>query len=358
MTKPEILFVCRKQFGYSIDNYYHCKYLREYFRITFISPDVGWEKELLEEVLTEYVVFKKNKIINNLRFYYRVIDLIKKRPFELIYLNRSFLFFFFKIFNPSKIFIYDIRSGIISNSYLKRIFRIFLIKLDLLIYKNITIISDNLAKQLNIKKYHLLPLGAEKFNLPVRKFDEIKLVYVGSFNSRNIEETIEGFSLFVKDLSFFSNISYDIYGFGNAETLKRINDAILVNNLSKSVFLHEKILHKDLPFILKKYNVGVSYVPITPFFNVQPPTKTFEYLFAGMPVIATNTAENGKIITEENGVLILDNPVSFKNGLITISRRIAESHFDSEKIIRSCLPHSWENIVVNNFKQYIESLLE
>ncbi|NLM68362.1 MAG: glycosyltransferase family 4 protein [Enterococcus sp.] len=355
--RPKILFVCRKQFGYSIDNYFHCKYLRRYFDITYISPDVGWERVFLEGVLTEYVEFKKNKILNNLDFYLKIVLSIKKRAFELIYLNRSFFFFIFKILNPSKIFIYDIRSGIITLSSLKRYFKTSLIKLDLFFYKNVTVISDNLAKQLGIKNYHLLPLGAEEFNLPARNFNDIKLVYVGSFNNRNIEDTIEGFGLFLKDIEDPPKISYHIYGFGNLESEKKIHNAITGKGLQNFVFFHGKILHKDLPLILAKYNVGVSYIPITLYFDAQPPTKTFEYLLAGMPVIATRTIENEKIINEANGVLIQDNPEAFKDGLNNICRKIAANHFNSDKIIRNCLPYSWENIVVGNFKPYLESLL-
>lgn len=355
--KPPLLFVCRKQFGYSIDNYYHCKYLRRYFDITYISPDVGWERICLNGVLTEYIEFKKNRIINNLIFYFKVILSIKERPFELIYLNRSFLFFIFKIFNPSKIYIYDIRSGVIAFSRLKRIFKTSLIKLDLFFFKNVTIISDNLANQLNIKNYHLLPLGAEEFNLPEKEFNDIKLVYIGSFNNRNIEDTIEGFSLFLKDFKGSLQISYHIYGFGSPESEKKIQNSITENGLQNLVFFHGKILHRDLPAILSKHNVGVSYIPITLFFNAQPPTKTFEYLFAGMPVIATRTTENEKIINEINGVLILDSPQAFSDGLHNICKKIMEKHFNSGKIIRGCLPYSWENIVVGNFKPYLESLL-
>jgi len=112
-----------------------------------------------------------------------------------------------------------------------------------------------------------------------------------------------------------------------------------------------------LHLILSKHNVGVSYVPITPYFDVQPPTKTFEYLLAGMPVIATRTKENEKVINEYNGVLIDDTPEDFRNGLALLYERISANKFTSSRIIESSESYTWERIVRNNFKLYIESLL-
>lgn len=357
MDHPSILYVCRKQFGYSIDNYYHCKYLKEYYNITYLSPDVGWERISIEGVDTVYCSFRRNRIINNLRFYIKALHLIKKKKYRLIILNSSKLFFIFKILNPRKLFIYDIRSGMVYSLAIKRSFYTLLKKFEILFFRNITVISESLAKELKIRKYHILPIGAEKFNMPFKTFEELKLVYVGSFNNRRIEETVEGFALFLKDYNGSKKISYHIYGFGDPASEYKIVQSIKENSLSEIVFFHGKALHRDLPEILNEFNVGISYVPITPYYDFQPPTKTFEYLLAGMPVIATRTRENGKVINHYNGILINDTAEDFRKGLKSIYEEIDKGSFSSAKIREDSGDYAWEKIVNGNFKDYIDSLL-
>ncbi len=48
-------------------------------------------------------------------------------------------------------------------------------------------------------------------------------------------------------------------------------------------------------------NKGVSYITKTNCCDVQPPTKTFEYLLSGMPSIATATQEKRRAVSSGNG---------------------------------------------------------
>lgn len=109
----------------------------------------------------------------------------------------------------------------------------------------------------------------------------------------------------------------------------------------------------------KKYsrcNVGVSYIPQTAYYDHQPPTKTFEYLLAGMPVLATSTTENKKVINETNGILIQDNPDSFSKGLAILSDRLPS--FDSLKIRKNSLAYSWQFIINEIMVPYLKKLID
>jgi glycosyltransferase involved in cell wall biosynthesis len=357
-TKPKILFICRKQFGYSVDNYYHCKYLSEEFDITYLSPDVGWEKINIEKVTAKYQHFGSNRVYNNITFYIKAIFEIENGRYDLVILNRSYLFFIFALFNPGQKFTYDIRSGVVSPSFIKRHFYTWLIKLDLLFYKNITVISESLAKKLRLRIYHVLPLGADSFNLPPKDFKNLSFVYTGTFNNRNIHQTIQGFSLFLKGRLDQNRYSYHIYGFGAPENELLIKKYIEDFQLNNHVFLHGRYAPKDLSSILMMHNIGVSYVPVTSYFNVQPPTKTFEYLLAGMPVIATNTFENKKVINEKNGILTDDNAQSFCDAMNVITERINNSGFNSYEIVQSSSRYSWKFIVKEIFAKQIHSFLQ
>ncbi len=97
----------------------------------------------------------------------------------------------------------------------------------------------------------------------------------------------------------------------------------------------------------------MSYIPVKPWYDFQPATKTYEYLLSGIPVIATNTYENRQVINEKNGVLIDDNPESFAIGLEKMYNNI--NCFDQNIIIRSVQDHEWQNIALR-LKNYLNTM--
>jgi glycosyltransferase involved in cell wall biosynthesis len=124
--------------------------------------------------------------------------------------------------------------------------------------------------------------------------------------------------------------------------MRRIREA----GLEDVIRLPGYVPHEQLRPFLEQCNLGVSYVPITTYFDHQPPTKTFEYLLAGIPVIATGTAANRQVVNETNGILVSDNPDAFYQGLCEfLDRRAA---YDADSIRRGLLSYSWENIMLHN----------
>jgi len=116
-------------------------------------------------------------------------------------------------------------------------------------------------------------------------------------------------------------------------------------------------IHNDqLNTYFEKANIGVSYVPITPYYTHQPPTKTYEYLLSGLPVLATATIENAKIIDDSCGVLIQDNEEDIERGLFSMVKQL--KNFNSEKIREVCGGKSWLNITQSNLMPYLKSILK
>jgi glycosyltransferase involved in cell wall biosynthesis len=150
------------------------------------------------------------------------------------------------------------------------------------------------------------------------------------------------------------DISYTIIGDGPKNESDELKELIEKLNLKEFVTIIGKLLHCQLKEYFDRSNIGVSYIPLRTYFDKQPPTKTFEYLLSGMPVIATKTTANSKIINPETGVLIGDRPIDFHEGLITLYRN--RNHYDSQKIRKLNLKHTWENIVRNNLKVYLDGL--
>jgi len=113
--------------------------------------------------------------------------------------------------------------------------------------------------------------------------------------------------------------------------------------MNNVITLYGRIPHFELQPFFDKCNIGVSYIPMTEYYEFQPPTETFEYILSGMVCIATDTNENRLLISKENGVLCEDNPESFANALDYVYYN--RQNYNSETIRNSLKDYTWENIV-------------
>ena len=100
---------------------------------------------------------------------------------------------------------------------------------------------------------------------------------------------------------------------------------------------------------LLKYDIGLSYVPMIDMFDCQPPTKTFEYLMAGLPVLATSTYENKLIVSSSNGWLCDTNIQSINLAFDNIKNS------DISKLLprRGMSIHTWDSIFDNYYSDLI-----
>jgi len=218
------------------------------------------------------------------------------------------------------------------------------------------VISSNLAKRLGLlgPKVHILPLGADVISPTDKEFDTLRLIYVGTLHNRRIDDTIIGFHRFFLEFHDRIQCTYKIIGSGyrgEEEDLRRLVRRL---DLQSVVEVLGRIPHEELRPYFDASNVGIAYIPITKMYDVQPPTKTFEYLLSGMAIIATSTTENMRLVNMKNGVLVEDNAESFCAGLKQIYER--RKGFDSSSIRDEGRPYMWKTIVENNLHPYLERL--
>jgi len=341
--RKKILIINKSQFGYLTDYYKYCEYLRDEFDVTYLCFDVGNKKLQMENVNIKYVSNKGIKLIRGIRF---VINAFSQAlTFNgIIFINYFENCQLLKILLPWKKMILDIRSLSINPNNKIRAIQNKKIKKATKYFNFTTIISEGLRKQINldIKKSEILPLGADAISTTKKNFgNSIHLLYVGTLNGRNINQTIEGLSIFMKRNPEITNISYHIVGDGKElPELKKIVSEIGLNNV---ITLYGRIPHFELQPFFDKCNIGGSYIPMTEYYAFQPPTKTFEYILSGMVCIATDTNENRLLISKENGVLCEDNPESFANALDYVYYN--RQNYNSETIRNSLKDYTWENIV-------------
>ncbi|MGV8984101.1 glycosyltransferase [Clostridium sp.] len=362
----KILILSNMQFGYLVDTLKYCEYLGDIYKIGVVCVDDGLPKVVKDNIQVEY--------IKNDNKYMKRINFIKSTKAVADKFNPDVIFFDYfrgcsivKLFLGNK-FVYnvDIRTGSINTNYIKRKIMNFLLKVECSIFKNVSIISKGLQQQIGIrtKTVHWLPLGgdlsSEGGKLPVEKSKRknYKAVYVGTLFRRNIGQTVVGIKYFVEKYTDEDyDITYDIIGGSHiSEDEELIKKYIYDLGLSDIIRFHGRLDHNSAMGIVSKADIGISYIPITKYFNFQPPTKTFEYLLAGLPCLATNTFENAQIVKEVNGVIIKDNPEDFCHGLYKIINNY--ENYNSCEIVKSVEDYTWENIVLNNLQPYINSIIK
>lgn len=349
--KPKLLFVNQSQYGYHINYFNYCRFLKKNFEITYICWDYSFTKILENDVNIKYVSRNGNIFIRNMRFINEVLKLNNASLFNYVFIKYfrgcAVLSFLGK---KNQIMHLDIVTGSVSRNIIARMIYNFMIRTESIFFMNISVISEGLKRYLKIsEKAIILPLGANELLVNRKIQHKACLIYIGTLNKRQIEDTVEGLGVFIKKFPQ-ADVHYIIIGKGWGDEIQKIKSLISKYNLSKKVELPGYIPYYELKQYFEKANVGISYIPLKPWYEYQPATKTFEYLLSGMPVIATNTYENRKIINKKNGFLINDNSTSFAECLESIYDNL--NGFNESEIKKTVEDYKWE-IIISNLEEYI-----
>jgi glycosyltransferase involved in cell wall biosynthesis len=343
----KILIISREQFGYHTDVFKWCEYLRDEYNVEVITFD-GKPKVMLENVKVHYVSNSGNRTIRGLRYVLTCL-------WHILFFNGIILVCYFKECRilkrcfPWKKMLLDIRTlNVDSNEEIRK-------KEDALIkkateqYDFVTIISDGTRKKIALSKVKsaILPLGADVVSTVDKNFDSIRMLYVGTLFNRDIHKTIQGLAIAIKNNNSLK-IHYDIIGNSPGGELLELQKLVKECGIEGYVTFHGYIQHSRLKDFFDKCNVGISFVPMTEFYEYQPVTKSFEYILSGLYTIGTATYCNKEIITDENGILINDTPESFAESIEYILQHISE--LDSKIIRNTLLDYQWQNVVNNYLK--------
>jgi len=351
-AKKKLLFINQKQYGYHVNFAQYCKHLKNEFDIIYLSWDYGKNRISEDGVDIKYICRDGSIIQRNIRFFKKIFKQIDAQSYHCIFINYFRGCFIIPFIYRRKYWIHlNIVTGNVSSKSISRKLNNFLLRCESYFFKSVSILSEGLQKLLKIsRKAYILPLGAEPMILKRQLEHKISLLYIGVF-SRRIDDTIAGFGMFMKKHPD-ADIRYTIIGEGWGNEMEQIREQIEKYKLDKYVELKGYIPHNQLKKYYEKSNVGISYIPITPWYEYQPSTKTFEYLMAGMPVIATGTYENKKVINEQSGIIINDDPESFADSLELLYDKIDD--FDEDFIRESVAENNWVTIA-SKLKEFIRN---
>jgi len=357
--KLKILVVYQGRFGFHVVSYFLCKYASRKHDITYLGlilDPSGVSLNLPNVKVHEYIC--QTGIKGRRELFSILKKKIDKENYDIIFTSCIAGISILKNFLKNKKVIIDIRSGYLFRNRLKCFLLNRMRCFEARQFgRNITINSELLAKYLGFRTGEVveLPLGAEPIKNSLRKYNKLRLIYIGGYEKRNIDLTIIGLKLYIDQFKKHNIESYDLVAYGpSAAAEDKIRKVISENNLNSIVKMHGYVPRDRIKKYLKSANIGVSFVPITPYYDFQPVTKTYEFLVAGLPVIATCTTQNKRLINETNGVLICDNAESFCQGLKEISSR--SNKYNSLKIQKESLKHSWKSLILENYIPYIEKV--
>jgi glycosyltransferase involved in cell wall biosynthesis len=351
--RKRILFINPGPFGSLTDTYYYYIHLKEYYDITHVGFDEGKEVINYDNIRLIHLNGGSSGLSQKRLFFKKIRELLNSENFDFILINYFIGCSLIRLFRRKSVVV-DVRSSYIFKNKYKRFLYNIILFFEVHFFRNITVISKGLSNFLHLPgRSHILPLGAPQFPLVKKKFDSLKILYVGTFCQRNIPNTIFAFAKFYREHNSKIPMSYTIIGYGSEDDVANIQTAIMTQEMKDHISYIGVIRYPKLNKYLHDHNVGMSYIPIKNHYEHQPPTKTFEYLLSGMAVIATGTSENKKVISDSNGVVINDSIEDIYNGLKEIYiRRLS---YDTEKIQKNAKSYSWEEIVNGNLIPYIES---
>lgn len=341
--KPKLLFIAKEQFGYLTDLYKWCECLRVHYNITVISPSGSDKKKYeLEGVKVKYVPFGKSRRMNAVKFISTILwhcAFTSAKVFVVYYESCSLL----KLVLKWRKMHVDVRTLTVSKDSAERKRLDNLLIRECSKFDSCSAISEGVARRMGLPGVQIVPLGSDVISGAHKEYNKnLRLLYVGTFDNRNIEQTVEGVKLF-RDEHPDVVISYHIVGKGQKNEAELIQSCIDKFSLNDCVHIHGYMTHEELLPLYNESNIGVSYVPITEYYQHQPPTKTYEYVLSGLYCIATATESNKSLITKDNGFLIVDNPQGFKFGCESYLNCC--SMLKEVNIRKSLANHNWKNIV-------------
>jgi glycosyltransferase involved in cell wall biosynthesis len=345
-----LLLINRTPFGHHAGSYQFSVLLRDTYAITYVCFDYGFPRIAVDGVRVVYVP----QVGTRLRRFVSFLAAIRREAsasspdivFAAYFQGCSLL----RLLLRRIPVILHIATGSIHATRGPRLRENLVLAAESRAFPRVTILSESFLKPLWLdpRRCTVLPLGAPEHDIPAKSLDAFRLFYVGTLRHRHIDRTVEGFCMFAAEMQGRLEVSYDIVGDGPPDDIERLLDACRRDARGALVSYHGRVPHASLGPFFQRCTIGVAFVPITDFYHIQPVTKVFEYLLAGMPVVATDTLENRKVIDTSNGVLIRDSAEGFHQGLRSLYEKRAT--LDPELIRKASVRYSWEQIVARTLR--------
>lgn len=347
-------------------NYKVCNELKKYISVQNVMYNSNVKiNDIPEKIILLPLPFKPNsyikKIIAYIYIHHKLLNKIRREKNNLFIIGVTS-----KIINilliPFALYrdriLVQLYTPSVAKSRLKRTlldtFTRFLLKL----FKNYLITGNNRTKQvykLRDEKCLYVKLGMPVYgNKEQLQMDKIRLLYLGTLNTREIYKVVLGIRKFVDTYNL--PIIFNICGFGAPKEVDKLVNSIKQNKLDNIVKFHGFVPYKDFIDYIDMSNIGLSYVPNISKYNGVSITKTVEYMLSGLPVIGTKNSFNRKTINGVNGILCDDNPDSFCEVLKEMWDNF--KIYKPNKIKETVKEYSMENCIKEGYLPVLKSVAQ
>lgn len=301
-------------------------------------------------------------ILRQIFFHWRVVKKLYQqiRDIDILLFHEMsapwlFLFLLFLKFTGGKrpLFVMDTRTLPMEAedkaSWKERLRGAFLLQMNKManiVFDGRTAITNRMAESLHIppkKLWGVWPSGVQleifSNTVPRRNFlqsdEPIHIIYIGSvYHERNLLTLAKAVTQANAKEHIFT---LSIIGDGNARSE--------LENYSREKGIHihidPPVPHEEIPGWLAKAHIGTLPFPDEEKFRVSSPIKLFEYLAAGLPVLATKIACHTDVI--ENNDVAFWAESSDQEGLFNALQRIKENREKLAEMGRSAagLAQKW-----------------
>jgi len=196
----------------------------------------------------------------------------------------------------------------------------------------------------------VLPIGVDLslFGQVTRQRDDtFRCIYIGSLTpARGEREILQAAQIVSRELPCFK---LRFVGISEGKKQQLISQAKVLG-IEQILEIFPPVNHLEIPGHLRSADVGLSFLYPTPYYLFSPPTKVFEYLAAGIPVIANSIrTHTDYIIHEYNGLITDLDPDHISAAILRLAKdkslydklasncRKSAASFDQEIIMRQFL---------------------
>lgn len=161
--------------------------------------------------------------------------------------------------------------------------------------------------------------------------EKIEVIYTGLiFRNRGIE-------IAVKTLEFLPDKFYFRLVGGQKQERKNLRKKYPLFVKQQRLFLEEPVSHSKVREKLINADIAILPTPLSGFANFTSPLKLFDYMVAGMPIVASDTQSFREVLSQENALFFEENN---SKDLAQKIRYLAENQELAQKISKNVFEDS------------------
>lgn len=209
--------------------------------------------------------------------------------------------------------------------------------------------EDLLAHGCDAQRLRLIYMGADAMfaqagggSARAAEDPPLELIYIGSVSkARGRDVMLEAVSRANKQGTV---ARLTIVG-ADAGQLEYCTDYARRLGIANAVTVCGRVPGREIPGFLKQADVGLCLWEDQPWWRFNPPTKLFEYLVAGLPVLASDIRTHTQYIVHgQNGFIFEYDSESLANAIQAMWARRAELPAIKQRAFEGSAPYLWENI--------------